>query len=712
MAKNTQSIENTIKSLREQIRIHDHNYYVLDQPSITDSQYDKLYAKLVKLEEENPEYINSESPTQRITGIPLDGFTKLEHRTPMLSLQNSFNCEDIYEFEKRLKKFLKIEKPIEFFCEVKFDGLAMEIVYENSIFKSAITRGDGFVGEDVSNNIKTIKSIPLRLSKSIPGIFEIRGEVIMKKEAFAELNEQQQEAGQNTFANPRNAAAGSIRQLDAKITATRKLSLFSYATGVTESLEFETQAELCKKFKTYGLPGMSLQSFKDFKKNVEKALKAKNPTKEIQNFQYKLSVICSDANEVIEYYEAIDKIRHYLDFDIDGIVIKVNSTAQQKSLGFIARSPRWATAAKFKAEWSLTKITDIIIQVGRTGALTPVAIMEPVNVGGVMVSNATLHNQDEIDKKDVRIGDTVIIQRAGDVIPEVVMVPKSLDDIPETVKIKLDKKIRLKRSKSSKPFKLPTKCPECNSKTHRPEGEAVSRCLNLFCPARVKGNLKHFVSRKAMNIDKLGDKLIDRFVDIGFVQTYSDIFKLQKEKLLELDRMGDKSVNNLLNSIEESKKTNLARFIYSLGIRFVGEQTAKNLAGNYKTMDALLKATKEDLEEVEDIGEKVSTGFLEAINDKSFIEEIKELLKQGIYFEEQKQTSSKLEGLNFAITGTLPIGRNEVKSIIEDNGGKVSSGVSKKTSYLLAGEAGGSKVDKAKKLKIEVLNWEAFLKLI
>lgn len=689
MAKNS-SIANQIESLREEIRKHDYNYYVQDNPSISDREYDKLYKDLQKLEAENPEFFSENSPTQRVAGQAKEGFSKSEHRTPMLSLQNSYDKNDISEFYKRLKKFLQTEEDVELFCELKFDGLAMEVVYEDSSLQAAITRGDGLIGEDVLANIKTLKQIPLQLNQKDIAIFEARGEVVMEKSAFLELNNYQEEEGLNTFANPRNAAAGSIRQLDPRVTASRKLSMFCYATGVVEGLNIESQSELPKLFNKLGLKAMQVGDFKEFYKDLKdfstKTSSQKN--KLIDKWKNQLSVVCNNDEEAIQYYEVIQSIRHELNFDIDGIVIKTNSIALQEELGFIARSPRWASSAKFEPEQAETTIEKIHIQVGRTGALTPVAIMKPVIVGGVSVSNATLHNQDEIDRKDVRVNDSVIIQRAGDVIPEVVKV------------------LINKRPKNSKPFKLPENCPVCNTPAKKDEGEAVLRCPNPACQARIKENLKHFVSRKAMNIDKLGDKIIEQLIDSGLVSKFSDIYKLESEKLLSLERQGKKSVENLLSSIEKSKKTELNRFIYSLGIRFVGEQTAKSLANNFTSIDALLSASEEALLAIDDIGPKVAQSVIEAIHQEEFIKEVKELIAVGIEFKEIKEkSSSQFADLTFVITGTLEVPRNQIKDYIEDKGGKVTGSVSKKTSYLVLGEDAGSKLAKATELGVPTISW-------
>ncbi|MCB0393826.1 MAG: NAD-dependent DNA ligase LigA [Bdellovibrionales bacterium] len=674
----SKSVQDRVKKLREQIQDHDYRYYVLEQPSITDRQYDLLFAELQELESTHPELITPESPTQRVSGIAVDKFEKAEHRVPMLSLQNSYSPEDIEAFDERVKKFLETSKSVEYFCQVKLDGLALELVYEKGSFVRALTRGDGLVGEDVTQNVKTIRAIPLKIADASP-VYEVRGEVLMNRKDFAALNERQQEEGQNTFANPRNAAAGSLRQLDSSITQSRPLTFYAYAYGLLDGIEFKDLVALEKHFQKNKIPSLGIAD----------SLKKLSP-------KSGLSFVAQSAAQAIEYYEAIHKLRHDLPFDIDGVVVKVNSIPLQKTLGMVARSPRWATAAKYEPEQGRTTVVDIIVQVGRTGALTPVAVMEPVSVGGVTITNATLHNQDEIDRKDVRIGDTVVIQRAGDVIPEIVEVDLS------------------KRSKSSKPFKIPNHCPVCDTKAVQNEDEVVLRCPNPLCDARIKESLKHFVARRAMNIDKVGDKIIDTLVDEKLVSSFSDLYKLKSDQLLALERQGEKSVANVLSSIEKSKDSSLERFIFSLGIRFVGEQTAKLIAKKFGSIDEILKCTEESLVDIDGIGPKVAKAFHEEIHRKEMVREIRELEKLGVSAQSKQATksSNKLEGLTIVITGTLPMGRDEVKDLIESHGGKSSGSVSKKTSYVLAGEEAGSKLDKAQELGVKILSWEEFQDLI
>jgi DNA ligase (NAD+) len=667
MKSASKTVSARAEELKSLIRTHDHNYYVLDQPTVSDFAYDQLFAELQKIEAEHPDLVTSDSPTQRVSGGILDAFQKAPHRTPMISLQNSYSPEDITAFDERVKKFLKSDSEIEYFCEPKFDGLAMELIYEDGLLVRALTRGDGDVGEDVTSNIKTIKSIPLSLPKDrVPKIFEVRGEVIMFKEDFRELNEHQQEEGLQTFANPRNAAAGSVRQLDSRITAHRPLRMFCYAPGVIDGLDLKNQMAFSHFLKSIGLPTSPL------------------------------SRLARGAAEAVEFYNDVEKMRHQLPYDIDGVVIKVNAFQIQNELGTIARSPRWASAAKFNPEQAQTLIENIVVQVGRTGALTPVAVMKPVRVGGVTITHATLHNQDEINRKDVRVGDTVIVQRAGDVIPEIVSV------------------IVEKRSKNSAPFQIPNRCPACDSKTEQVEGEVVQRCTNRLCPAVVKESLKHFVGRRAMNIDKVGDKLVDQFADSGLVRRFSDFYQITKPDLLELERQGDKSAENILKSIALSRRPTLARFIYSLGIRFVGEQTAKILAQQFRTIEGLINASEADLLALDGVGEKVAHSLIRALQSEDLKNEIARLQKSAVEIQspEKANTNGPLAGKSFVITGTLPMGRDEVKDLIEKNGGKCLSSVSKNAHYVLAGEAAGSKLDKARELGIQIIEWSEFNQLL
>lgn len=667
-SKSSGDPQKEISDLVKQIQLHDHQYHTLDKPQISDYEYDQLFRQLQDLEKKFPQWVLEDSPTHRVGGLPSEKFMKASHRVPMLSLQNTYSPEEILEFDERVRKFSQRSESPAYFCEPKLDGLAIELVYEFGVFKKALTRGDGTVGEDVTANIRTIKSVPLVLKKKNIPVLDIRGEILMFKSDFETLNEAQVSEGIEPFANPRNATAGTVRQLDPKITSQRNLRFFAHSLGHYEGVEFESQSSLLSELETLGFAANSRLS------NIVK--------------------LCKTPAEVVTFYKDIEKIRTQLPFEIDGIVIKVDSFNLQKELGFVARSPRWAVAAKFKPDQAETVVEDIQIQVGRTGALTPVAIMKPVSVGGVTITHATLHNIDEVRRKDVRVGSTVVIQRAGDVIPEIVSVVES----PRQAKLK--------------PFEMPTNCPTCQTPVERNDEEKVTRCTNESCGSRVKEGLKHFVSRRAMNIEKLGDRIIDTLVDNGLVKSFSDIYLLNKEKVLSLERQGDKSAENLINSIEASRKVTLARFIYSLGIRFVGEQTAKDLADHYKSIELFLETNEEELLRIEGIGPKVALSVLSSLKNTAFVSEVKKLIKNGVEITSEKLESKKLQGLSFVITGTLPIGRDEAKDTIEKNGGKVSSSVSKKVNYVLVGEDAGSKAEKAAELNLAILSWDEFTKLL
>lgn len=666
-------IQKRIDELKSQIEHHNRLYHQLDQPEISDREYDLLFNELKELEAQNPQFKTEDSPTQRVGAPPLEQFQKLQHSTPMLSLSNSFSEEDLLDFHQRLLSFTHLQQPKwTYFCEPKFDGLAVELVYKNGVLTHALTRGDGFVGEDITQNIRTIKNIPLKIhATQPPELLEVRGEVLMFKEDFLLLNNEQEENGLPPFANPRNAAAGSLRQLDSNITASRPLKMFCYSPGKLIGLKITSQEQWLATLESYGLP-------------VLKSVRKKGLLGKFKQIE-----------DVVEYFKFVLSERSQLPFDIDGIVVKVNEYPIQEELGTVARSPRWATAAKFPPEQSKTKIENIVVQVGRTGALTPVAQMIPTRVGGVVVTNATLHNQSEIDRKDIRIGDTVIIQRAGDVIPEVVEVVLS------------------ERPKNSIPFKLPKACPVCEQPVVQAEEEVVSRCVNPNCPAVINESLKHFVSRRAMNVEKLGDKIIEQLTAHGLVESFSDIYRLNLEKLSKLPRQGEKSSANIMASIEKSKNSSLTRLIYSMGIRFVGEQTAKSLAKNFEDVESFLNADPENLLEISDIGPKVAASIQNALKSGDFKKEMRALLELGVKIGSplKARGSTKYHGMVFVITGTLPVPRDEIKDSIELNGGKVSGSVSKKTSYLLAGEEAGSKLDKARELNVPVLSWDDFQKL-
>lgn len=645
----------------------DYHYHSLDKPLVSDKEYDDFFSTLKDIEIKHPEWLTENSPTHRVGGETLSLFSKGTHRLPMLSLTNSYNPEDLVDFDSRIKNFLKVESKIEYFCEPKFDGLSMELIYEKGLLVKALTRGDGVTGEDVTLNVKTIKSVPLRLNSSHPPeLLEVRGEVLITKVDFKNLNQFQEKEGLATFANPRNAAAGSIRQLDSKVSASRPLKFFGYNLGDYQGIEFTSQHDVYEKFKALGIPTY-----------------------------FQAARVCKNILEVVEYYSELEHSKSNLPFDIDGLVVKVNSLKTQEELGMIAKSPRWATAAKFKPETVETVIEDIFCQVGRTGAITPVALMKPVKVGGVTVTYATLHNQEEIDRKDIRVGDSVIIQRAGDVIPEIV---RSLGE---------------KRHKNSVPYRLPTHCPACRSELIENPDEAVIRCLNPECPAILKESLKHFASRRAMNIEKMGDRWIEIFVDNKLVTSFADFYHLKKSDLLNLERQGEKSADNILKSIEQSKKTTLPRFIYSLGIRYIGETTAKHLADHFLSVERFINSSEEELMRVPEIGEKVAQSVLKWLSNKTNIDQVKALLSAGITVAETNvNTSGPLSGKSFLITGTLPLSRDKAQAQIQENGGKLLGSVSSKLNFLVVGDDPGSKLEKASSRGVTVISWEDVLKMI
>jgi DNA ligase (NAD+) len=662
-----ETIKKNVERLREEIEYHNYRYYVLDQPEISDAQYDRLLRELERIEEQYPELRSPNSPTQRVGAPPLQEFEIVRHSIPMLSLANAFDENEARDFDKRVKKFLGSSADVEYVAEPKLDGLAVELVYERGLLVVGSTRGDGINGENITQNLRTIKTIPLRLiQKEIPAPerLEIRGEVIMQLDKFKELNRKREEAGEPLFANPRNAAAGSVRQLDSKITAERPLEIYCYGLGEVRGRTFKTHWEVLETFPKWGL--------------------RTNPH----------ARKCKDIEEVLHYYHEMNEKRETLPYEIDGTVIKVNRLDLQARLGEIARSPRWALAFKFEPKQETTKILDIIVQVGRTGALTPVAVMEPVKVGGVEVSRATLHNQDEVDKKDVRVGDTVVIQRAGDVIPEVVQV------------------ITSKRTGSEKKFKVPSKCPVCGAEVIKEE--AIHRCIGLDCPAQLKGRIKHFASKRAMDIEGLGVKLIDQLVDKGLVKDVADIYYIKKEELVALERMADKSAQNIIDAIEESKTKPLSKFLYALGIRHVGETTAEDLARHFPRLDDFFHLSEEDFMEVEGIGPEVASSVYQFFRDKKNKESIERLKKAGVKVIEPKvKEKGKLAGKTFVFTGALKsFGRDEARNLVESLGGMTASSVSKKVDFVVVGEDPGSKFDKAKELGIKTLTEEEFKKMI
>jgi DNA ligase (NAD+) len=670
MKANKENIKDKIQELIEKISTFDYQYYVLDNPSISDFEYDKIFRSLVDLENENPELIRPDSPSQRVGGKALDAFESVIHRQAMLSLNNAFDDDELIAFDKRIKDDIGIDE-VEYAVEPKFDGLAITLTYENGIFVQGATRGDGYTGENVTHNLKTIRSIPTKLNYiHPPKLLEVRGEVLMLKKDFELLNQKQESLGEKQFANPRNAAAGSLRQLDPRITATRPLTFFSYGLGVCEpNLNLKTHTQTIQLLKQFNLPISDLST----------------SVKGVKGLQ--------------SFYDKVSKLRNALAYDIDGVVYKVNSFNYQNELGFVSRAPRWAIAHKFPAEEALTEILDINVQVGRTGAITPVARLKPVFVGGVTVTNATLHNEDEMTRKDVHIGDIVSVRRAGDVIPEIVRV------------------LINKRPKTIKKFRMPTECPECGSALVRIDDEAIIRCSGgLVCPAQQKQSIIHFASRKAMDIEGLGDKSVEQLVTVGLIHELPDIFKLKLEQLINLDRMAEKSSRNLLDAIEKSKSTSLPRFIYALGIRNVGESTAKDLAGFYGDLDEIMKQTEESLQIVPDIGPTVAKSISDFFRQTKSREVINSLIGLGVYWPKyniKKSSSGIFATKTFVLTGTLPsMSREEAKSIIEMNGGKVVGSVSKKTDYVVAGSDAGSKLTTAQELGLKIISQQELLKLI
>lgn len=668
------TIEKEVEALREKLRYHAYQYYVLDDPDIPDVEYDRLYQQLLSYEKKHPELITSDSPTQRVGAKPLSDFEKIQHQQPMLSLDNVFNGEELQAFNQRLQDRLKSNNDLEYVAEPKLDGLAISIRYEKGKLVYAATRGDGRTGEDVTQNIRTMQSIPLRLlGDNYPDVLEVRGEVFISKKGFSRLNATAISNNEKEFANPRNAAAGSLRQLDPAITASRPLRLYCYSVGVIEGGELaSTQYEILQKLQSFGLP------------------------------------VCNEIKLVSGiaacqlYFDEISKKRDALSYDIDGIVFKVNNIVLQGRLGFVARAPRWAIAHKFPAQEEITTILDVDFQVGRTGAITPVARLEPVFVGGVTVSNATLHNMDEIRRKDVRIGDQVIIRRAGDVIPEIVRV------VPNSRKVQLAE------------IKMLTQCPVCDSLVEQLEDEAVARCTaGLYCRAQRAEAIKHYASRKAMDIDGLGEKLVEQLVDEKLINTPADLYRLSIEQIATLERMGKKSAENLVKALADSRQPTLSKFIYALGIREVGETTAMNLANEYKSMTAIKNASIDDLIDVQDIGQIVAQHIVSFFQQAHNVDVIEQLLSAGIKIQALKepvidlQTKSKFYGKVIVITGTLPnMSRGEAKDKLLSVGAKVTGSVSAKTDYLLAGDNAGSKLSKAEKLGVKIIDEMIMLSLL
>jgi len=661
-------IQKLINDLSDQLNYHNIRYYVHDDPSISDSEYDKLLRELQKLESDYPHLVASDSPTQRVGATPIPEFGSITHRLPMLSLSNAMDVSEVQQFHEQTQKGLGIKK-IEYVAEPKLDGLAVELVYEDGVFISGSTRGNGEVGEDITHNLKTIKAIPLKLQDGykIPSLLEVRGEVFITHKDFKVMNEQRLENSEQPFANPRNSAAGSLRQLDPTITATRPLRIFCYAPGTIEGIKLKSQKEFLETLPKWGFPV--------------------NP----------LIKTGTGVNFLKKYYVNTEKIRNDLDYDIDGVVFKVNSFSHQDELGMRSRSPRWAIAGKLKAQQVTTTILNIEASVGRTGAVTPVAKLHPVNVGGVIVSNATLHNQDEIDRKDVRIGDSVLIQRAGDVIPEVVNV------------------ILGKRPNGTHAYKLPENCPVCNHHVSRPDGEAVTRCQNMACPAQIKGRIQHFISKNCMDIDGFGEKLVDQLVEKGHIVSVADIYKLTHDQLASLDRLGDKSATNLITAIENSKSTTFARFIHSLGIRNVGEHSGRVLERAFSAnIKNLSFASLEDLTRIHEIGDVMAQCIVNFFADPTNHHLVQTCLDSGISFETVEEiVESGITGKIFVFTGSLlKFTRKEAQGMVEILGARASGSVSKKTDYVVAGPGAGSKLDNANLLGVDVLTEEEFLTMM
>jgi len=662
-----QDLENRIIELRRTINDHNYNYYVLDNPIISDIEYDTLLRELDTLETKRPDLITTDSPTQRVGAAPLEAFTSVEHSIPMLSLENAMNSDELIAYYDRTKKGLGEIGDIQFVAEPKLDGIGVELIYQDGALIRGLTRGDGTMGEDITQNIKTIRSIPLALrndKRNFPNLLEVRGEVFMLKKDFQKLNMAREDNNEPLFANPRNAAAGSLRQLDPSITAKRLLSIFCYEAGNITGDTFSSHKDFLSALAEWGFPV-----------NNEIAL-------------------TNDVDQMLSYHKKLEDKRNNLPYEIDGTVFKVNNIDQRNILGTRSRSPRWAIAGKFKAIQVTSTVIDIVASIGRTGAITPVAKLRPVNVGGVIVTNATLHNQDEIDRKDIRIGDTVWVQRAGDVIPEVVKVVKD------------------KRPLNANRYQLPKLCPSCDKEIIRPEGESVARCFNLLCSAQTKGRIKHFISKGGLDVDGFGEKLVDQLVDKELIHTFDDIFTLRFDDLVNLERMAEKSAHNILTSIEKSKKTTFARFVYALGIRNIGSHLSKVLEDHFQSdLEKFQSTTFEELENINEVGPIVADAIVRFWSDESNTAIVSNCIERGVEFMQRSNSLDKrFDNLSFVFTGTLKkLKRDDAKKIVESYGGRVSSSVSKKISYLVAGESAGSKLDKARDLGVKVVTELEFL---
>jgi DNA ligase (NAD+) len=672
MATATKDLEKKIEALRDKIRHHEYRYYVLDDPEITDGEFDVLMNQLKKLENEHPTLITPDSPTQRVGGKAREGVLKARHSSPMLSLDNTYSQDELRNWERRVHE-LSGRKDIEYVCELKLDGMSLALHYEDGKLVRGITRGDGTTGEDVTPNVRTVRSIPLSISKEklkeagIPATFEVRGEMLMPIAAFKKMNEEREQKGLSLFANPRNATAGTVRQLEPSITAQRRLDYFSYMLLQKGRTYFDRHWKTLNALDAAG-----------FKVNPSRKL--------VKNF-----------DEIWTFIEQEETKREKLPYEIDGIVIKVDRTGLQEELGYTGKAPRWAIAYKYAARSGITQIEDIIVQVGRTGKLTPVAVLKPVPIGGTTVSRATLHNMDEIERLGVKIGDWVEVERGGDVIPKVTRVVEDKD-----------------HARGHKTFHMPERCPVCGGHVVRTEGEADHRCVNANCPAKLRETILHFASRGVMNIDGMGDALVNQLTERGMVKNVADIYGLTKKDLLSLERFADKSAQNILNEIENSKKLPLERVIYGLGIRFVGERTAQFLAEHFGSMDALMNAKEEELLEVDEVGPRIAESIAEFFQEPKNRELVERLRKAGLTFAgKKKERGTKLAGKTFVLTGTLPhYSRDEAKKLIEDAGGKVTGSVSKKTDYVVAGDDAGSKLDKAKELGVKVIDEKGMGRLV